>query len=280
MVRVIHQSTIVPTTISQWVNTTINWSRFCDILLHSAYLISVTMNSVDRLLLIDDDAELGGMLKEYLRRQSLALDVAFTGDKGLEQFRKETYALVLLDVMLPGRDGFDVLRELRTISQVDVIMLTARGEDVDRIVGLEMGADDYMPKPFNPRELLARIRAVQRRKEKRTSPSLLEASGIMLDSAQRSARYHDHDLELTSVEFELLKRLLESAGQVVNREILTQSALGREFQAYDRSLDMHVSRLRKKLEAAGAEECIKTVRSIGYQLVLLSSRGVAEVRSH
>jgi|SRR6266576_3897317 len=237
------------------------------------------MNNVDRLLLIDDDAELGGMLKEYLRRQGLALDVALTGDKGLEQFGKQTYALVLLDVMLPGRDGFDVLRELRAISQVDVMMLTARGEDVDRIVGLEMGADDYLPKPFNPRELLARIRAVQRRKEKRTPSSRLEASGITLDIAQRSACHHGHDLELTTVEFDLLKILLESAGRVVSREVLVQSALGRGLQPYDRSLDMHVSRLRRKLEAAGAEECIKTVRSIGYQLALVSPTGITEVRS-
>src|SRR6202163_385365 len=121
------------------------------------------MVGVDRVLLIDDDAELGGMLKEYLRRQGVAVDVALSGDKGLQQFQKEPYGLVLLDVMLPGRDGFEVLRELRQTSRVDVIMLSARGEDIDRILGLEMGADDYLPKPFNPRELLARIRAVQRR---------------------------------------------------------------------------------------------------------------------
>ena len=270
---------MAPVALSKWVTLCIKRSCFRDILLHFALLISITMNNVDRLLLIDDDAELGGMLREYLRRQGLAIDVALTGDRGLEQFRKETYALVLLDVMLPGRDGFDVLRELRAISQVDVIMLTARGEDVDRIVGLEMGADDYLPKPFNPRELLARIRAVHRRKEKRTSPTRLEASGITLDAGQRSARHHGHDIDLTTVEFELLRALLESAGSVVSREVLVQSALGRGFQAYDRSLDMHVSRLRRKLEAAGAKECIKTVRSIGYQLALLSRGEVAEVRS-
>lgn len=238
------------------------------------------MNGMERILLIDDDAELGGMLREYLRRQSLALDVALTGDKGLEQFRKETYTLVLLDVMLPGRDGFDVLRELRAISQVDVIMLTARGEDVDRIVGLEMGADDYLPKPFNPRELLARIRAVQRRKDKRLSETRLEASGIMLNVAQRSVRCQGRALELTTIEFELLKILLESAGHVVSREVLVRSALGRGFQPFDRSLDMHVSRLRKKLEAAGAQEYIKTVRSTGYQLAIVSRNDMAAVRSH
>lgn len=238
------------------------------------------MNGVDHILLIDDDTELGGMLKEYLRRQGLALDVAFSGDKGLEQFRKETYTLVLLDVMLPGRDGFDVLREVRAISQVDVIMLTARGEDVDRIVGLEMGADDYLPKPFNPRELLARIRAVQRRRAKRIPETRLEASGIILDVAQRSVRCQGRALELTTIEFELLKILLESAGHVVSREVLVRSALGRGSQPFDRSLDMHVSRLRKKLEAAGAQECIKTVRSTGYQLAIVSRSDMAGTRSH
>jgi two-component system response regulator CpxR len=237
------------------------------------------MGRVDRILLIDDDAELGGMLREYLRRQGLTLDLALTGDKGLEQLQKEPYTLVLLDVMLPGRDGFDVLRELRAASQVDVIMLTARGEDVDRIVGLEMGADDYLPKPFNPRELLARIRAVHRRKEKRASQTHLEASGIVLDTAQRTVHCRGRAIELTTVEFELLKFLLESAGRVVSREVLVLSALGRGLQPFDRSLDMHVSRLRKKLESAGINDCIKTVRTIGYQFAIFSSSEVVESRS-
>jgi DNA-binding response OmpR family regulator len=237
------------------------------------------MDLVDRILLIDDDSELGGMLTEYLRRQGLSLDLALSGDKGLEQFQKATYTLVLLDVMLPGRDGFEVLKELRKTSQVDVIMLTARGEDVDRIVGLEMGADDYLPKPFNPRELLARIRAVLRRKEKRVSETRLQASGITLDTAERSASCHGHGIDLTTVEFALLKILLESAGQVVSRESLVRSVLGRGFQPFDRSLDMHISRLRKKLEAAGTYDCIKTVRSIGYQLAILSDSEMAETRS-
>jgi two-component system response regulator CpxR len=234
---------------------------------------------VDRILLIDDDAELGGMLREYLHRQRLTLDVALSGDKGLEQFRKDTYTLVLLDVMLPGRDGFEVLKELRRISQVDVIMLTARGEDVDRIIGLEMGADDYLPKPFNPRELLARIHAVQRRTEKRISVTRLQTGGIALDTSERSVCCRGRVIELTTVEFDLLKVLLEAAGQVVSREALVRSALGRAFQPFDRSLDMHISRLRKKLELAGANDCIKTVRSIGYQLAVIANSEMAEVRS-
>ena len=175
------------------------------------------MELVDRVLLIDDDAELGGMLKEYLRRQGVTVDVALSGDKGLQQFQKEPYALVLLDVMLPGRDGFEVLRELRQTSRVDVIMLTARGEDIDRILGLEMGADDYLPKPFNPRELLARIRAVQRRKDKRAPETRLQANGITLDNAERSVRWRGRAIILTTVEFEVLRTLLESAGQVVSK---------------------------------------------------------------
>jgi two-component system response regulator CpxR len=234
---------------------------------------------VDRVLLIDDDAELGGMLKEYLRRQDVSVDVALSGDKGLEQFRKDTYTLVLLDVMLRGRNGFEVLRELRQTSGVDVIMLTARGEDVDRIVGLEMGADDYLPKPFNPRELLARIRAVQRRKEKRAPEARLQANGITLDNAERSVRWRGRAIVLTTVEFDVLKTLLESAGQVVSREELVRSALGKRLLPFDRSLDMHISRLRKKLEGAGADPCIKTIRSTGYQLAVLSSSDLAGTRS-
>ena len=225
---------------------------------------------MDRILLIDDDAELCGMLQEYLRRHGFALDVALRGDRGLEQFQREAYALVLLDIMLPGLDGLGVLQELRQTSQVDVIMLTARGEDVDRIVGLEMGADDYLPKPFKARELLARIRAVKRRKDKKGSSSdtRLQAGGIQMDIAERSVHYRGHSIELTTVEFDLLKTLLESAGHVVSRTILVQAALGRGFQPFDRSLDMHISRLRKKLEAAGANDCIKTIRSTGYQLAV------------
>ncbi len=233
---------------------------------------------MDRVLLIDDDAELGGMLREYLRRQGVTLDVALSGGKGLEQFQKETYSLVLLDVMLPGRNGFEVLRELRQTSRVDVIMLTARGEDVDRIIGLEMGADDYLPKPFNPRELVARIRAVQRRKEKKGPETRLQANGITLDNAERSVRWRGRDIILTTVEFEVLKRLLESAGQVVSREDLVRSAMGKRLQPFDRSLDMHISRLRKKLEGAGADSCIKTVRSTGYQLAILSSSDLTGIR--
>lgn len=239
------------------------------------------MDRVDRILLIDDDAELGGMLREYLLRHGFALDIALSGDRGLEQFQKDVYTLVLLDVMLPGRDGFEALKELRRISEVDVIMLTARGEDVDRIVGLEMGADDYLPKPFNARELLARIHAVQRRKDKKGSSldTRLQAGGIKLDAAERSVHYRGQPIDLTTVEFDLLKTLLESAGQVVNRVVLVQAAMGRGSRPFDRSLDMHISRLRKKLEAAGANDCIKTVRSIGYQLAIPAKNEMAEARS-
>src|SRR6202051_1785319 len=166
----------------------------------------------DRVLLIDDDAELGGMLKEYLRRQGVTVDVALSGDRGLEQFRKETYTLVLLDVMLPGRDGFEVLRELRQTSRVDVIMLTARGEDIDRILGLEMGADDYLPKPFNPRELLARINAVLRRQAAAQTVSAANGAttltflGWRIDFRLRELRNPaGARVAMTSAEFDLLR---------------------------------------------------------------------------
>jgi DNA-binding response OmpR family regulator len=235
---------------------------------------------VDRLLLIDDDEELSEMLRDYLGRHGFALDIALRGDQGLKQLQKVQYRLVLLDVMLPGMDGLEVLREIRRVSQVDVIMLTARGEDVDRIVGLEMGADDYVPKPFNARELLARIRAVQRRKAKAgASGNRLESAGIVLDKATRSVQYSGKTIDVTTVEFDLLGVLLQAAGQVVTREVLVESALGRGFHPFDRSLDMHISRLRRKLEAAGASEPIKTVRSLGYQFAVPLKDEVISPRS-
>src|ERR1700681_380533 len=227
------------------------------------------MVGVDRVLLIDDDAELGGMLKEYLRRQGVAVDVALSGDKGLQQFQKEPYGLVLLDVMLPGRDGFEVLRELRQTSRVDVIMLSARGEDIDRILGLEMGADDYLPKPFNPRELLARIRAVQRRTKPASAadgvPEVLSVGDVELDPATRSVQRAGQPVDLTSVEFNLLEVLLREAGRVVTRERLVNAVLSRKFMPFDRSIDMHVSKVRRKLGDSEEDgDHIKTIRGVGY----------------
>lgn len=224
---------------------------------------------MDEVLLIDDDTELCSMLTEYLGRNGFRVRTAHRGDTGLKAAQQRPWALILLDVMLPGMDGFEVLRKIRAESSVNVLLLTARGEDVDRIVGLEIGADDYLPKPFNPRELLARMRAVMRRNTAAANPlaTVLHVGELELNAAARRASYTGTKLDLTDVEFGLLEALMRSPGKVVSREDLSKAVLGREFDPFDRSLDMHVSRLRRKLTQAGMEEDqVKTVRGIGYQL--------------
>jgi DNA-binding response OmpR family regulator len=226
---------------------------------------------VDEILLIDDDVELCLMLTEYLGKNGFRVKTAHRGDTGLKTALQRPWSLILLDVMLPGMDGFEVLKHIRSESAVNVLLLTARGEDVDRIVGLEIGADDYIPKPFNPRELLARMRAVLRRT---VSPSLsavevLRVDDLELDSSARKALKAGRKLELTDVEFGLLEALMRSAGKVVSREELSQAVLGRQFDPFDRSLDMHVSRLRRKMGQSGSEDDqVKTIRGVGYQLAL------------
>ena len=226
---------------------------------------------MDEILLIDDDVELCSMLTEYLGKNGFRVKVAHRGDAGLKTALQKPWALVLLDVMLPGMDGFEVLKRIRAESSVSVLLLTARGEDVDRIVGLEIGADDYLPKPFNPRELLARMRAVLRRNV--LSPSIqsavLRIRDLELDPPARKASKAGKKLDLTDVEFGLLETLMRSPGKVVNREELSKLVLGRRFDPFDRSLDMHVSRLRRKLNLSGADDDeVKTIRGVGYQLVL------------
>jgi two-component system response regulator CpxR len=223
---------------------------------------------VEDILLIDDDVELCSMLTEYLGRNGFRVKTVHRGDTGLKTALQRGWAMVLLDVMLPGMDGFEVLKKIRAESPVNVLLLTARGEDVDRIVGLEIGADDYLPKPFNPRELLARMRAVLRRN---TAPAnaqttALRVGDLELDSAARRATSAGKKLELTDIEFGLLEALMRSPGKVVNREELSQAVLGRVFDPFDRSLDMHVSRLRRKL--GHGEDHVKTIRGVGYQLAL------------
>ena len=232
---------------------------------------------MDDVLLIDDDVELCSMLTEYLGKNGFQVKTAHRGDTGLRAAKQRPWALILLDVMLPGMDGFEVLKRIRAESSVNVLLLTARGEDVDRIVGLEIGADDYLPKPFNPRELLARMRAVLRRNIVPTTerPSVLRVRDLELDAAARKALRAGTRLDLTDVEFGLLEALMRSPGKVVSREELSQSVLGRGFDPFDRSLDMHVSRLRRKLNQAGDEDDqVKTIRGVGYQLVV--DRGFAE----
>jgi DNA-binding response OmpR family regulator len=228
---------------------------------------------MNRILVIDDDIELCELLSEYLDSEGFVVNTVNHGEEGANLALAEDYALVVLDVMLPGMNGFDVLRRIRASSQLPVIMLTARGDDVDRIVGLELGADDYLPKPFNPRELVARIRAIQRRTDSQATaqesatPKVTEVNvgDILLSTANRSVKRNGEPLELTSVEFTLLEVLLRQAGQVISREDLVEKALGRRLSAYDRSIDVHVSALRKKLgHHQGDTERIKTIRGIGY----------------
>lgn len=232
--------------------------------------------SASRILLIDDDTELCDLLTAYLSREGFSVKACNEGSRGAEEALSGDYSLVVLDVMLPGSSGFDVLRQIRARSDVPVLMLTARGDEVDRIVGLELGADDYLPKPFNPRELIARIRAVQRRAEpKGVAGGALRAQGhlivgdVELDAGARVVRRGGEPVELTAVEFTILELLLRGAGQVVEREDLAKKALGRELAPFDRSIDVHVSSLRKKLgrELNGIER-IKTVRGVGYLYAL------------
>ena len=227
---------------------------------------------MEDVLMIDDDVELCAMLTDYLRRYDFRVSAVHRGDTGVEAARSRAWPMILLDVMLPGMDGFEVLKRIRTFSSGSVLLLTARGEDVDRIVGLEMGADDYLAKPFNARELLARIRAIRRRStlpEATTETSALIVEDLTLDPAARSVKQNGELLALTDVEFTLLEVLMRSPGKVVEREALAEAVLGRKFSPFDRSLDMHVSRLRKKLSGdSGGEDRVKTVRGTGYQLVL------------
>ena len=229
------------------------------------------MNAVDRILVIDDDVELCSLVSEYLRPEGFQVESAHDGNSGLTRALSGEHTLVVLDVMLPRLNGFDVLRKMRDSSRVPVLLLTARGEDVDRIVGLEIGADDYLPKPFNPRELVARIRAILRRtrgKGEAPVPEVIKVGDVELDPATRSVLHRGQALELTSVEFGLLQVLLREAGRVVTREALVDEVLGRKFSPFDRSIDMHVSKVRKKLGDSGSEDYIKTIRGAGYIFAL------------
>ncbi|MGB1091766.1 MAG: response regulator [Oceanobacter sp.] len=228
-----------------------------------------------KVLLIDDDAELGELLQEYLAMEGFSVDVAEDGEVGLAQAISGSYDLILLDVMLPRIQGFEVLRRLREVSSVPVIMLTARGDSVDKVLGLEHGADDYIPKPYHHHELVARIRALFRRIELTGSPEVAEETQdtlavgeLQLTPAERSAKIGSELLNLTGAEFGVLQCLVENAGELVSKETLSVAALGRTLMAYDRSIDMHVSNLRKKLgKRSDGGDWIKTVRSRGYLLV-------------
>jgi two-component system response regulator CpxR len=224
---------------------------------------------VARIILIDDDRELGTMLTEFLSPDRLDLTVRGSGEDGLRCLASGNFDLAILDIMLPGISGLDALKEIRRSSQIPVIMLTARGDDVDRIIGLEFGADDYLAKPFNPRELVARIKAILRRSQAGTpNARQVKLGGIELDSNSRRATYGGKPLRLTGTEFEILKCLLETPGEVVNKEQLSERALGRRLLPYDRSIDTHISNLRGKLERAGSQkEIVQNQRGVGYLLI-------------
>jgi two-component system response regulator CpxR len=224
-----------------------------------------------RLLIIDDDVRLSEMLVEYLAPEGIELTAVASGVAGLRNAQRENFDLIILDVMLPGLSGFDVLKQLReTGAKTPVLMLTARGDDVDRIIGLDLGADDYLPKPFNPRELLARIKAILRRTAETDGDQPMEVSvgDLRVNLPRREAWIKENPLKLTNAEFVILVTLMRAPGEVVSREALTRTALGRQLLPDDRSLDTHISNLRRKLGGdADADVLIRSIRGSGYVLV-------------
>ncbi|MEZ7490131.1 response regulator [Pseudoalteromonas distincta] len=225
-----------------------------------------------KLLMIDDDTGLCELLSEYLTAQGFEIQSVHDGEQGLKLAQANDYALILLDVMLPTLDGFEVLKQLRQTKLTPVIMLTAKGEDFDRIFGLELGADDYIPKPFNHRELLARVKAITRRIEHINSlniatTSKLLVNGITVNLAAREASIDGSTLTLTGTEYEILTLLCKNAGEVVSKEQISEEVLGRRLASFDRSIDMHVSNIRKKIAEHILGERIKTMRGTGYVFI-------------
>jgi two-component system response regulator CpxR len=229
---------------------------------------------MDRVLIVDDDKQLCALLTERLKAETFALETVYDGIRGLERALSGDHALVILDLMLPGLGGIDLLRRLRAQSDIPVLILTARGEEIERVLGLEIGADDYLPKPFSPRELIARIRAILRRTSRPTRMAGPVISGdVRVDPASREAWLKRRQLDLTSVEFTLLEMLVRHSGRVVGREELTEKVLGRKIGPFDRVIDVHVSNLRKKLGTLDTSERIKAVRNAGYLFVNRPEKG-------
>ncbi|MEL6302495.1 MAG: response regulator transcription factor [Pseudomonadota bacterium] len=222
--------------------------------------------AANHILVIDDDQQLAGMLSELLRLEQYTVTCAESGESGLRQISASLPDLVLLDVTLPGMNGFKVLERIRSISAVPIIMLTARGEPDDRIDGLSRGADDYLPKPFNPRELLLRIQAVLKRTAPTQASTQNTYESLRLDLAAGVAYLDEALLQLTETEFRVLAQLVQAAPEVASRDGLSQSALGRNHNPNDRSLDTHVSNLRQKLDASASDLAILSVRGNGYRL--------------
>lgn len=235
---------------------------------------------MSRILLVDDDKELCELLRELLELEGFELDICHDGVSALEQLAQQHYDVIVLDVMMPRLNGFDTLRELRSRTTTPVLMMTARGDEVDRIVGFEVGADDYLPKPCNPRELIARLNAILRRvkmeqssHQQSASADILSCGPLQLHPATQSAQLGDTALELTQTEFGLLQRLLEQPGVLVSKEQLMQQVLQRRLGPFDRSIDMHISNLRKKLGEHPQAPSIRTVRGRGYLLTATQEDG-------
>lgn len=232
---------------------------------------------MERILIIDDDLELCCLVEKFLTREGFEIEAVHNGEKGLIRALSGEHSIVVLDVMLPKLNGLEVLRSIRQTSRVPVLMLTARGEDLDRIIGLEIGADDYLPKPFNPRELVARLRAILRRLHPfaeiagNSTTQKLVISDIEIDQGARTVRRNGQLIELTSTEFNILLTLAQSAGKIIKREQLAEIALGRKLSPFDRSIDNLVSKVRKKIgRYIGDIERIKPIRNIGYMYIRLN----------
>src|SRR5919109_3830802 len=217
-----------------------------------------------QVLLADDDVELAGMLKEYLEREGFGVATVHDGEAAARLALSGGYQIVVLDVMMPKLDGIEALRQIRQTSRVPVVMLTARGDDIDRIVGLELGADDYVPKPCTPRELVARLRAILRRASPGASGGPLEIGALKLWPEKRAVQWRRPELTLTSIEFNVLEVLMRNAGRVVSKQEISEQALGRPLARFDRSIDVHLSSIRQKLGDGG--KLIRTVRGLGYHL--------------
>lgn len=230
-----------------------------------------------RLLLADDDIELCQLLNEYLGNEGFDISLAHDGSTAAKQILAQDFDLMVLDVMLPNLNGFEVLKEVRKESQVPILMLTARGDEIDRIVGLELGADDYIAKPCNPRELTARIRSILRRTEniytaKNQKLESIHIADVYINPASREVLQDNQSVKLTATEFDILYLLMSNAGRLVDRDQLSEQCLGRKLEPYDRSIDMHISNLRRKLGSdEKGDDRIKTVRGVGYQYVSLDS---------
>jgi two-component system, OmpR family, response regulator CpxR len=230
-----------------------------------------------RILLIEDDVELCNLMVEFFTAHDMQVECEHDGYRGLGRALMSTSDIVLLDVMLPGLNGFEVLTKIRQQSKVPVIMLTARTSQKDRILGLESGADDYLPKPFGPEELLARVRAVLRRTQS-SAGEAIEVAGVWLHPGSRAARVDGQELHLTSAEFDILKIFLETAGKPVSRDVLARALYQRESSPFERTLDVHVSNLRKKL--LHKRDLIRTVRSIGYLFSAVDIPGLTQETMH